>query len=383
MKIIEITSLLFEKYIAEKLPTKDQEEEHENNDGTVSSKHPFIGDKVAVFHGPNSKEWDYDMVNLAKKLEKTGATRQSIWKRTGVFRNSNGDWRMEISDYDMAVKRIPQRGEVLKMGDVIDHPELFKAYPLLAKMPIKGYDARDDMFTLGYYDPSVHHIAMRMPDGSQDDGDMALANQRWRRTMAHEIQHAIQAIEKPLSNQWKGDNDKIQADLKRAGIDQTDHQVYKSYWKEIDARLVGGRVEQKPEFNKEFVPVPKDTEFMQVDNERNRPPGDSLSTHHSKYPSHAVGSVTIKNPFYHDNMAPYQNDRDYQHGNSKGAVDDSGLGRSSPYRNKPGHSSNNTSDTVNTSTPVSLAKQPKPTPPKPTPPKVNKQPSDINSGKKK
>lgn len=347
---MKINDIITEKL--EDLPINDAGEVT-GKEGKFASPHPFIGDRVAVFHGPNSKKWSPEMVKLARKLEKNGANRQSIWKRTGVFRNSNGDWRMEISDYNMAVKKVPQRNEILTLDQVIDHPELFKAYPLLKNMPVKGYDIRDDGTTLGYYDPSVHHLAMRTPDGSQDGGDLTLAKQRWRRTMAHEIQHAIQAIEKPLSQKFKGDNDRIKADLKKAGVDVTSHQVYKAWWKEIDARLVSDRLKNKPEFNKEFSPTNVDTKWWQVDNSPNPPPGKVIAKTPSKYPTAAVDSLILANPFVNNDMEPFQNDPTYNKGNSQGAKDQSNDGYfSSPYRNTLGGASNKTGTDYEKLTPV-------------------------------
>lgn len=350
--------------IMERLPKNDDEEVKGKGDKYKSS-HPFIDDKVAVFHGPNSASWNPEMVDLARKLEKRGQDRQSIWKATGVFRNSNGDWRMEISDYGMQIKTIPKVGQTLKLGDVIDHPELFKAYPRLKNMPVRGYgdeDAHAD--ALGYYDPGKFNIAMKIP------GDY-WGPEEWRRTMAHELQHVIQGIEKPGSLKLQGDDEAWKAALSKAGVDVSDYELYQSWWKEVDARLVGDRLDMKPDFNKIFAPTSRDTKYWQVDDTDNRTPGTRVTTHPSQYPDWVPDSVTIPNPFYKDNMNPFQNDPDYKHGNNQGAVDQSNKGHNqlkSPYRNqkrdisvkpklRPDNLKTNTNNNKN------VPKEPKTTPP--------------------
>ena len=372
----------------EKLPSKDQRMndagEIVGKNGKVASKHPFIDNQVAVFHGPNSKLWSFDMLKLARKLEKNGVARNGIWKKTGMFRNSNGDWRMEISDYGMKVKQIPAPGRTLLLKDVIDHPELFKAYPHLAKMPISSYKGNENdlnRIALGYYSPANMSISMQHTDYRSQ----GRTKDAWARTLVHEIQHAIQAIEKPRSAKFRGTDEKIKAELAKAGIRQTDHQIYLSYWKEVDARLVQQRLDKdresppvpgKESFNQMFAPTPRDTEYWQVDKEPNQP-GDKIADHPSKYAPYYNDMMTILNPFFGGgNMEPYQKPG-YNKGNNKGATDQSNssrLKRGSRYRNKPG-------DTAKVSTPP--VQQPAPVANQPAPPvKKPKQAPASNPGNK-
>lgn len=373
--------------ILEKRESKDQRMndagEIVGKTGKLLSKHPFIDDQVAVFHGPNSKSWDHDMVKLARKLEKSGVARNQIWQKTGVFRNPNGDWRMEINDYNMKVKQIPKAGRALRLGDVIDHPELFKAYPHLKKMPIKGYRGNENelnMSAMGYYLPAEQSISIRVPYGVTGRNQ-----EQWARTLVHELQHAIQAIEKPISNKFRGDDERIKQQLAKAGIHQMDYDIYLSYWKEVDARQAADRMQNTPEFNKTFVPTPDDTEYWQVDKDINPFPGGVLADHPSKYPEYYKSLLSIKNPFFgtKPNMAPFQ-DPDYNKGNNKGGTDQSNdnqlRGRNSRYRNKPGDRAGVIKTPVQKPTPV--VNQPKPSPvvKQPAPPVV-KQPAPVKKPK--
>lgn len=118
---------------------------------------------------------------------------EDIWHRTGWFKGPDGQWRFEIPDTDaswqpMATKDVggnklnlsmftPQR-----LGDMLDHPELFKAYPDLADMKLKstGFDFN----TLGSYEKSTDTMRLRGSDSGEDLS-----------TALHEIQHGIQSRE--------------------------------------------------------------------------------------------------------------------------------------------------------------------------------------------
>lgn len=335
MKILDI--------IMESLPRNDADE-IVGKGGKFKGKHPFIGDQVAVFHGPNSKSWDPEMIRLAAKLEKLGQNREKIWAATGVFRNSNGDWRMEISDYNMKVKGIPEHGKAMKLGDVINHPELFKAYPLLKNMPIHSYKQGQDpnnVNALGYYLPSTKSIGIQLPvdDSSTQVGQDFM---QWKRTLVHEIQHAIQNIEKPRSMKSGNSDHEIKKALKRAGIDQSDYQVYAAWWKEVDARMADSRLEVDPDTAKYFVPTSWDTDYVQVDLKPNLPPGEIVAKHPALYPEiKEPDMVSIKNPYMgvdDQHRYPYKLSPTYNHGNMQGSVDVSADGHKqlvSPYRNKP------------------------------------------------
>ena len=323
----------------EKSPKKGKEQKgQEQTDGITLDTHPFIGDQVAVFHGPNSESWDIKKVNQAKKLEKQGVSRNDIWKQTGVFRNSNGDWRMEISDYGIKVKQIPDKGRSLKLGDVIDHPELFKAYPHLKNMPIRGYASTSDVYgfePVGYYESRFQNIHMKIPAFMTTGGTKRPARdeqiRRWTRTLVHELQHAIQHIEKPRSKKFAGDNAQMIKDMKAAGYDVSEYAMYASWWREVDSRMVELRLNNPPSMNKDFVPIPLDTDIITVDKEPNMPPGKQLATHKAGHHK-AMDTVTISN-IHKTTTTPFQDDPNYQKGNSKGANDQSGGFAPSKHRN--------------------------------------------------
>lgn len=111
-----------------------------------------------TFGGVTSKMLPKDMLYKAQNMELDMAHPDDIWNQTGFFRGADNRWRYEIPDQNANLKvspdntglvnipqpnstsdmikdalagKLPSRG-ITKLSDVLDHPELFKAYPELA-----------------------------------------------------------------------------------------------------------------------------------------------------------------------------------------------------------------------------------------------------------
>ena len=117
---------------------------------------------VGMFAGMKSPMADLDALKAAKTMAKAGTDRKEIWQTTGWW-NDKGDWKFEISDEaarardaslmegmsgakglnpeELAhwLKSLPRKsdGSGYTLEDVLEHPELMKAYP-----PVKGFDYR-------------------------------------------------------------------------------------------------------------------------------------------------------------------------------------------------------------------------------------------------
>lgn len=92
---------------------------------------------------------------------------------------SDGVQRNEISDQGAKLKELPPENGAAKLGDIIDHPELFKQYPHLKDQPVlhtqlEGLD--------GAYSPKTKVMYVN----SMSDPATKLS------TILHETQHAIQ-----------------------------------------------------------------------------------------------------------------------------------------------------------------------------------------------
>ncbi|WP_370091185.1 hypothetical protein [Winogradskyella sp.] len=196
MKIIEITSLLFEKYIAEKLPTKDQEA------GKTAKKEQPEGVKIATWIGPNSNTWDPAQAEKYRKMEKLGYSKEEMFTHTGTIRMNNGNLAQELGDQNQKFNTNflnddgmldPNKlgSGTFKLDELLDHPELFDAYPKLKTVTVK----LDKTETIGggYYNPLVNEIVIYAGDGEDNYIPINQAVQdKWLDTLTHEYQHVIQ-----------------------------------------------------------------------------------------------------------------------------------------------------------------------------------------------
>jgi Large polyvalent protein associated domain 23 len=151
-----------------------------------------------------------------------------IRQQTGWFRDEAGDWKYEIGDQDSAIKLAePNARQVYtgpydpdepprwladyKLGDVLEHPQLFEAYPWLKDVQVYK-DTRMGPAEHGQFegfgpDPSTWGIRM--------GGDPTKRGFH-HGTLLHEVQHGIQEYENfargGSSSQFKStvDNDLVQ-----------------------------------------------------------------------------------------------------------------------------------------------------------------------------
>ena len=155
---------------------------------------------LRTFIGRDAKTWDKKAASEFLKLEKKGVSPEDAWKQTGVFRGADNDLRQEISDKpaflkgsgsfgDVVMNRlsalenagIQQIGDPIKASSIYYHPELYKAYPSLAKTEIefipKGQKA------IGQMGGNTLRMQYDVP------------NKEAQSVMLHELQHAIQNFE--------------------------------------------------------------------------------------------------------------------------------------------------------------------------------------------
>ena len=151
-----------------------------------------------TFAGVNAATMPSKLANLghAQILEQNGYHPDTIWQETGFGRGADGKWRHEIDDskasFDQAWSDDIQphfdqsKANVISskpLGDILDHPELYKAYPDLKKMPVV-FDK--DLQGIAHYDPNSDSIHM---------GLRAVEHKNQQGILMHEVQHAIQERE--------------------------------------------------------------------------------------------------------------------------------------------------------------------------------------------
>ena len=219
-----------------------------------------------------------DNLSVARKMEEEKKDAKAIKMATGWERGADGKWRYEMPDakikdtMDVGGGHIVKRYEddMLwnggKLSDVIDAPELFKAYPQLKDVRIDTDAIMNDMPSHGEYDSKTNTITIHA-DELKYMNDI----------LNHEIQHAIQGIEgfatggspttirgevkkrfnevtkqiKQLRAEGKEDEAKALIEKNRglynAYMKNDDFNSYKSLAGEVEARNVSARLNMTPE----------------------------------------------------------------------------------------------------------------------------------------
>lgn len=77
----------------------------------------------------------------AEKMEKAGAEREEIWRKTGWWRGRDDQWRVELPDIKIRSAEeieatVKLNGNSILLEEIVDAPELFRAYPDLRETEI-------------------------------------------------------------------------------------------------------------------------------------------------------------------------------------------------------------------------------------------------------
>ena len=154
----------------------------------------------ASFIGKAAKTFSKEALDLAEEMTKQGKSRDEIWQATGqmgapTFKDVDGHWKQEISD-DMwdgqtdlnldAVNFLQDTG-FASQSNILTHPELYKAYPDLANIPISKKSQYGGTFRPNDLGGDIGLSVGDMSKGA-DISDLHSVNQ-------HELQHAIQERE--------------------------------------------------------------------------------------------------------------------------------------------------------------------------------------------
>lgn len=187
-----------------------------------------------LFAGERSKTADFAALREARERLAQGADAETVRRETGWFRGMDGKWRFEIDDSGMAYQRAgdaeyrrnPEYLEYLdlwdkavvrggaseaeadrmreldkrygrvammtsinlangnaKLGDILQHEDLFRAYPALRDVKVRFEDLSRGQS--GYFDGSSNTIVLSSSLRNQPES-----------TLTHEVQHVIQAAER-------------------------------------------------------------------------------------------------------------------------------------------------------------------------------------------
>lgn len=128
-----------------------------------------------------------DVAKATELMNTTKANPASVYNLTGVYKGEEGGLRSVISDSQATLKSAPTVGGSKDLSMVMEHDKLFELYPELAKIKVQGINT--DKRT-GAYVPSY--------DGNPATIRIAALGkpEEQREILLHEIQHAVQGIEK-------------------------------------------------------------------------------------------------------------------------------------------------------------------------------------------
>lgn len=183
---------------AELLSVANIVKEFENpSDKERKHEFQFIGEKGAA-HMDKVEEATIrlDNLSIARQMEDADKDAKTIKLATGWERGADGKWRYEISDANIkdtidlgkgiSKKRFEE--DMLwnsgRLGNVIEAPELFKAYPQLKDVHIETDSIVNDVPSNGEYNANRNRITIH-----------ADRLKYLNSILNHEIQHAIQHIE--------------------------------------------------------------------------------------------------------------------------------------------------------------------------------------------
>lgn len=219
-----------------------------------------------------------DNLSVARKMEEEKKDAKAIKMATGWERGADGKWRYEMPDAKIKDTMDVGGGQIVKryeddmlwnggkLSDVIDAPELFKAYPQLKDVRIETDAIMNDMPSNGEYNSKTNTITIHADELKYMNG-----------ILNHEIQHAIQDIEgfakggsprlvrgevkkrfdevtkqiRQLRAEGKEDEAKALIEKNRglynAYQKNDDFNSYKSLAGEVEARNVSARLNMTPE----------------------------------------------------------------------------------------------------------------------------------------
>jgi hypothetical protein len=237
---------------------------------------------LKTFGGVGAKTADLGALDKAKAMLAMGHSPDNVWQKTGWHINPlDQKPRFEISDKGMAptpayinaIKQYPSSAFKGKLGDLLQHDELFKAYPHLkdATITVAPQGVYFEHGITGGYSPPVKNTITGQvlhPDDFFLAGDQAPSD--IKKTLVHELQHAIQDYE---GFEPGGNNDIAQQAVQKMALmqklgalppvlngalayneDSSPFSQYQNLAGEAESRDVEKRLDWTPEDQRYFVP---------------------------------------------------------------------------------------------------------------------------------
>ncbi len=126
-------------------------------------------------------------LETAEKMIAKGVDSETVRQETGWFKGYDGKWRFEIVDpIEMINTDKLYESRFTTLGELIEHPDLFAAYPDLADIQVTFEDISEGN---GHYNRDFDTISL------SDNYTKPFGAGGLLQTLTHEIQHAVQTRE--------------------------------------------------------------------------------------------------------------------------------------------------------------------------------------------
>lgn len=204
------------------------------------------------FAGRNAQGADRLALDTARQRIAMGEDAEAVRQDTGWHRGADGRWRFEISDDQARIavaganaasiianaemRALDDGRTGATVGDVLDHQQLFAAYPSLRDLPLHLMPA----------DSTALARLQRRPVGFAVQMQGSIPRDEMASPLIHELQHAIQNIE---GFALGGSRRMFASDL-----DATGAETYRRLAGEVEARNVQMRMRMTPGLRQAIAP---------------------------------------------------------------------------------------------------------------------------------
>lgn len=200
------------------------------------------------FAGARAESADTLALANAKQRIGAGENANTVRKETGWGRGADGKWRFEISDHQAKVRAEGSTFEAIHgntyldnpegvtAGALLDHPQLFAAYPELANVPVGLMPG----------DATAQARLRRSPAGISIQLRGDTPRSKVASNLLHELQHGIQGVEGFASG---GSKKALISEF-----DKTGAITYKRLAGEVEARNTQARMKMTPRQRAEIAP---------------------------------------------------------------------------------------------------------------------------------
>ncbi|HFS8924512.1 TPA: PLxRFG domain-containing protein [Pseudomonas aeruginosa] len=204
------------------------------------------------FAGRNAVGANLHALSTAQQRIAIGENAEAVRRDTGWHRSADGKWRFEISDHQASIAVAGETaGAIINMahlnaindersrptvGDVLNHPQLFAAYPDLQRIPV------------AVMPEGITALARlrRFATGNQVEVQANMPRTEVASAILHELQHAIQIRE--------GFAMGGSARAFVSNFDKTGAATYRRLAGEVEARNTQARLKMTPRLRRDIAP---------------------------------------------------------------------------------------------------------------------------------